>query len=287
MANDVSIVDGQATVTVKTTDNAGVHTPHVNVDSIPLPTGAATADNQSTGNISLASIDGKLPALVSSRVPVTLGTAIPAGTNNIGDVDVLSVVPGTGATNLGKAEDAAHASGDTGVMVLAVRRDTPTASSGTTGDYEPLQTNSVGALRTASVDLGTTTDSAATDETSTASAIAILKALLREARSTAAVVVQTPGEYETVAASQTAQTIGSTGASGDRIEGILVIPATTSPGNVLLLDNATSITVFTGGTDSVSNLVPFFIPLGMNSVSGAWKITTGANVSCIAIGNFT
>jgi hypothetical protein len=95
------------------------------------------------------------------------------------------------------------------------------------------------------------------------------------------------GEYETVAASQTAQVLGATGAAGDYIAGILVIPATTSPGNVLLLDNATSITVFTGGASSVSNLVPFFIPLGMISVSGAWKITTGSNVSCIGIGNFT
>jgi hypothetical protein len=106
-------------------------------------------------------------------------------------------------------------------------------------------------------------------------------------------VVNTPltnfgaGEYETVAASQTAQTLGATGAAGDYIAGILVVPATTNPGNVLLLDNAISITVFTGGTSSVSNLAPFFIPLGMISVSGAWKITTGANVSCVGIGNFT
>ena len=94
-------------------------------------------------------------------------------------------------------------------------------------------------------------------------------------------------EYETVAASQTAQVLGATGAAGDYIAGVLVIPATTSPGNVILLDNATSITIFTGGASSVSNLVPFLIPLGMTSVSGAWKITTGANVSCIGIGNFT
>jgi hypothetical protein len=93
--------------------------------------------------------------------------------------------------------------------------------------------------------------------------------------------------YETVAAAQTAQVLGGAGAAGDYIAGILVVPATTSPGNVLLLDNATSITVFAGGASSVSNLVPFFIPLGMVSASGAWKITTGSNVSCIGIGNFT
>src|SRR5262249_20159824 len=93
--------------------------------------------------------------------------------------------------------------------------------------------------------------------------------------------------YETVAASQTAQVMGGSGATGDTISGILVVPATLSPGQVLLLDNATSITVFTGGTNSVTTLIPFLIPLGMVSASGAWKITTGANVSVIGIGNFT
>lgn len=95
------------------------------------------------------------------------------------------------------------------------------------------------------------------------------------------------GEYETVAASQTAQVLGATGAAGDYLAGVLIVPATTSPGNVIILDNATSITIFTGGASSVSNLVPFMVPLGMTSVSGAWKITTGANVSCIGVGNFT
>jgi len=95
------------------------------------------------------------------------------------------------------------------------------------------------------------------------------------------------GEYETVAASQTAQVLGATGAVGDYVAGLLVVPATVSPGLVTLLDNATSIPVFVGGTNSILSLHPFFIPLGMKSVSGAWKVTTGANVSVIAIGNFT
>ena len=94
------------------------------------------------------------------------------------------------------------------------------------------------------------------------------------------------GEYETVAAGQTAQVIGASGGIGDFLAGILVIPETTSPGAVALLDNAISITVFVGGASSVGNLIPFFIPLGMKSVSGAFKVTTGANVHIIAIGNF-
>lgn len=96
-----------------------------------------------------------------------------------------------------------------------------------------------------------------------------------------------PGEYETVAASQTAQVLGSAGAVGDFIAGLLVIPESTSPGAVALLDNATSMTLFVGGANSVSNLVPFFVPLNMQSISGAWKLTTGADLHVIAIGNFT
>lgn len=91
----------------------------------------------------------------------TIDAALPAGTNaigklaansgvDIGDVDVTSVVPGTTATSLGKAEDAGHSSGDTGVMALGVRVDSPdTALAGTALDYSPLATSSTGAVRTA------------------------------------------------------------------------------------------------------------------------------------------
>jgi hypothetical protein len=96
------------------------------------------------------------------------------------------------------------------------------------------------------------------------------------------------GTYETVAASQTDQAMGATGATGDMLNGVLIVPATTSPGAVSIKDGSGSaITIFTGGASSVSNLVPFFVPLGIASASGAWKVTTGANVSAIAVGRFT
>lgn len=94
-------------------------------------------------------------------------------------------------------------------------------------------------------------------------------------------------DYETVAAGQTAQVLGATGATGDFLSSVLIVPATTSPGNVIILDNATSITIFTGGASSVSNLVPFSVPIGAKSVSGAWKVTTGSNVSVMGFGKFT
>lgn len=96
------------------------------------------------------------------------------------------------------------------------------------------------------------------------------------------------GEYETVAASQTTQALGATGAAGDYLEGVLIVPATVDAGAVSIKDGSNSaITIFTGGTASLVTLVPFYVPLGMVSVQGAWQITTGASVSAIGIGNFT
>lgn len=103
-------------------------------------------------------------------------------------------------------------------------------------------------------------------------------------------VVTTPLaiDYETIAASQTDQAMGATGGIGDYLAGLLVVPATTSPGAVSIKDGGGSaITVFTGGATSVSNLTPFFIPIGAKSLAGAWKITTGASVSVIGTGNFS
>ena len=93
-------------------------------------------------------------------------------------------------------------------------------------------------------------------------------------------------DYETIAASQTAQVLGGAGAKGNIIEKLIIIPATTSPGAVTLIDNATSIVVFPGGATSVTELKPIVVDISAISVSGAWKVTTGANVSVIAIGKF-
>lgn len=62
-------------------------------------------------------------------------------------VNVGSITAGTGATSLGKAEDAAHTTGDVGVFVLAVRNDThSTALAGTDGDYTPIGVDSSGKI---------------------------------------------------------------------------------------------------------------------------------------------
>lgn len=75
-------------------------------------------------------------------------TVAAVGANGLA-ADVKAIVPGTAATNLGKAEDAAHTTGDTGVMVLAVRKDTAAALATTDGDYIPLIVDSTGRLHIA------------------------------------------------------------------------------------------------------------------------------------------
>ncbi len=64
---------------------------------------------------------------------------------DIGDVDVLSVIPGVGATNLGKAESAVHSTGDTGIAVWGVRNDAEVALAADT-QYIPFMMSSVGRL---------------------------------------------------------------------------------------------------------------------------------------------
>lgn len=52
---------------------------------------------------------------------------------SIGSI-TTSIVPGVAATNLGKQEDVAHATGDTGVLALAVRKDANAQTTNADGD---------------------------------------------------------------------------------------------------------------------------------------------------------
>lgn len=57
-----------------------------------------------------------------------------------------SVTPGTAAANLGKAEDAASANGDTGIFILGVRTDTFTTTTSANGDYSQISTDKYGSI---------------------------------------------------------------------------------------------------------------------------------------------
>ena len=91
--------------------------------------------------------------------------------------------------------------------------------------------------------------------------------------------------YETVAASQTAQVLGGTGAVGDYLSHIIVIVATAATSAVTILDGATSIALVPNAVGT--GVGTFTVPLGLVSASGAWKVTTAAGVSVIAVGIFS
>lgn len=106
-----------------------------------------TAKNASGSTVTYASDD--IAGVKVPRVKVQWGvdgSVVDASATNPFPVDLVS--PGTGATSLGKAEDAAHTSGNVGVMALGVRQDTGgTPMAGTDGDYIPLSVDANGYLR--------------------------------------------------------------------------------------------------------------------------------------------
>ena len=89
--------------------------------------------------------------------------------------------------------------------------------------------------------------------------------------------------YETVAASQTAQVLGQSGAVGDTIVSLIITVNTALTSTVTIIDGSTSIAIMPATT-----IVGIYsIDLGVQSVSGPWKITTGAGATVVAVGNFS
>jgi hypothetical protein len=156
---------------------------------------------------------------------------------------------GVGSAGFTKLEDVAAANGDKGVPAYAVQTATP-ADAATDGRWAWLQMKNGRLFVQATIqDIGA-------------------------------------GEYELVAASATTQALGATGATGDYLSHVLIIPETTGAGTVAIKDGSgTAINIFVSGT--LSNLVPFTVQVGAYSTSGAWQVTTGTNVHCVAFGNFT
>lgn len=91
-----------------------------------------------------------------------------------------------------------------------------------------------------------------------------------------------------VAASQTNYALqSSAGAIGDYLAVLMIVPGTTSPGAVTFKDGSgSSVTAFPGGASSVTTLHPVSFIVNAISASGAWSVTTGANVTVWASGKF-
>lgn len=92
--------------------------------------------------------------------------------------------------------------------------------------------------------------------------------------------------YETVAASQTDQVLGPTGAKGDYLERLIITVGTA----------ATAATSIKDGSGSSIPIMPnspgggvgvYTVEIHAVSTAGAWSVTTGAGSTVLAVGRFT
>lgn len=156
---DVDVTRVQGSVAV--TGTFWQATQPISAASLPLPTGAATAAKQpalgtagtpSTDVITVQGIASGTAQVVDTELTtddfdsgggtdtiakVGVAFAASGGSKKVSSADPLPVTVISGVTNVQHAEDAAHASGDTGTMALGVRKDTATALAGSDGDYQP------------------------------------------------------------------------------------------------------------------------------------------------------
>ena len=95
--------------------------------------------------------------------------------------------------------------------------------------------------------------------------------------------------YEHVAAGQTAQVLGGTGAKGDYLHRLICTVTTSATGNVVSVDGSgTGILTHTVLPASPGTGINVYnIEVNAVRADGAWKVTTGAGVEVMAVGIFT
>jgi hypothetical protein len=142
-ADNIVLDAGSGGATLATEDVSTVHHQKVKVEF--GGDGVATLV-QASAPLPVEISDGTDTALVDGSGNLQVIAAANSGVD-IGDVDVLSVIPGTGATNLGKALDSAVGATDTGVLMLGVRRDADTSLVNATNDLAPFLVDANGYLK--------------------------------------------------------------------------------------------------------------------------------------------
>lgn len=151
----VAIQDGGNTITVDGTVTANAGT-NLNTSALALETGG----NLATIAGDTTSIDGKITACNTGAV--TISAALPAGTNNIGDVDVASIAAGD--NNIGNVDIVSLPAGNLGQQAMAASLSVVPANNITDATYIgdikfgeslPAGTNAIGKLAANSgVDIG-------------------------------------------------------------------------------------------------------------------------------------
>lgn len=116
------------------------------VGAVTAITNALPAGTNAIGKLAVNS--GVIIGAVEIAAAQTLATVTTVGTVSA-ITAVGTITPGTAASSLGKAEDAAHASGDTGVLALSVANEALTNISGTDGDYTIIGSDRNGTIHVA------------------------------------------------------------------------------------------------------------------------------------------
>lgn len=122
MAGSVSVTVASDQSAIPVSDGGGSLT--VDATALPLPTGAATETTLSALNTNAADIETILTAIRDTAGIKKITDALPAGTNNIGDVDVVSSALPTGAA--------------TETTLAAINTKTPTQGQTTMANSSPV-----------------------------------------------------------------------------------------------------------------------------------------------------
>ena len=114
------------------------------------PVSGTVTANQGTANAT--PWNSNLAQIGGAAVQTGNGTAagnqrVTLASDSTGNVATIgtSVTPGTAAAHLGKAEDAAAATGDTGLAMLGIRKDDATQTTSAAGDYAAPSLDAYGA----------------------------------------------------------------------------------------------------------------------------------------------
>lgn len=297
---DMSSIAGTATSTGNGTSGAGVQRVAIASDNTAF---AVNATLQATATTAIGKVDpntigtwGLVVATQNSATPtnghliegqfntspttITSGNVSPLQLDNAGNL-LVNIKAGAGSGGTALADNGAFTQGTTNM--------TPIGCFFTNGSYSAITTLHAGVVScTSAGSVHTTVDNTNANGQAT---MANSSPVVLSSNQSSVPVVNGGNLYKAVAASQTATTLGATGATGDYLSHCVIYPTSTSPGVVTVFDStntaANSAVLFAGGATSTSNLTPIAVPVGAKSINGAWKATTGANVSVVCYGTFT
>lgn len=118
------------------------------------------------------------------------------------------------------------------------------------------------------------------------------KLLLAAALSIAAVCAQAQDtvanrtDYETVAASQTDQVLGTTGTQGDVLERLVITVGTAATAAVSIKDGSGGGAIPIMPNSPGGGVGVYVVHVGARATSGGWRVTTGAGSTVVAVGRF-